>query len=127
MDQLDMFIKLGNLVVKVIALEIGGTWATYKIKEYRELKNWVQLDLDAHIYKLTHPEHIPAKIWDKQGKPIDLSPRTHTHAVEVLLKFTNKGKTRARIFNIQVGINAMRPHDQAEFDSDDGHLHLTRI
>jgi hypothetical protein len=31
------------------------------------------------------------------------------------------------MYNVQVGINTMRPIDEAEFDEDDGHLHLTRI
>src|SRR5207249_3206997 len=38
-----------------------------------------------------------------------------------------KGKTRVRLYNIQVGINTMRLPDQAQFDGHDGHLHLTRI
>ena len=47
--------------------------------------------------------------------------------MELLLKFTNKGSTRVRLYNIQVGINTMRPPGQAEFDKEDGHLHLTRM
>jgi hypothetical protein len=127
MDGFEIFTQIADLAVKIIALAIGGTWAIYKIKEYREFKNWIQLDLDASIYKLTQPEQAEAKTWDKKGEPVDLPPYIHTHAVEVLLTFTNKGKTRVRIFNIQVGINTMRPLGEAEFDKDDGHLHLTRI
>jgi hypothetical protein len=124
---LTFLFDLADLIVKIIALVIGGTWALYKIKEYREFKNWVQLDLDANIYRLAHPEHVGAKTWDKEGKPIDLPPSPKTHCVELLLKFTNKGRTRVRMFNIQVGINTMRPPNQTKFDKDDGHLHLTRI
>ncbi len=127
MNGSEIIFQTADLVVKIIALVIGGTWAMYKIKEYREFKNWVQLDLDANIYRLAQPEHVGTRTWDKDGKPVDSPPRPHTHAVELLLTFTNKGKTRVRMFNIQVGLNTMRPANQAKFDEDDGHLHLTRI
>jgi hypothetical protein len=47
--------------------------------------------------------------------------------VEILLKFSNKGKTRLRIYNAQIGINTMRDPAKTSFDEVDGHLHLTRI
>jgi hypothetical protein len=123
----DLVLKVLDLVVKTIALAVGAIWAIYKIDENRENKNWIQLDLNADVNKLTRTEHASAKTWDKEGNRVDVGPSALTHAVEVLLKFTNKGKTRVRIFNIQVGINTMRPPDQAQFDENDGHLHLTRI
>jgi hypothetical protein len=127
MSGLDIVIKVFDLVMKISVLFIGAIWAMYKIKEYRELKNRIQLDLNGRIYKLTRPEHTSAKTWSKNGDCVDSEPRTLTHAVEILLKFTNRGRTRFRIYNIQVGINTMRPPDQATFDAGDGHLHLTRI
>jgi hypothetical protein len=127
MNDLQIFIDFADLGVKIIALMIGATWAIYKINEYREFKNWIQLDLDANVFKLARPEETRARTWNKQGDPIDLALTKHTHAVEILLRFANKGKTRVRIFNIQAAINTMRPPDQAEFDEGDGHLHLTRI
>lgn len=127
MTELDIFFKSADLIIKVVALVVGAIWAVYTIRKYRELKNWVQLDLDTKIHTLSRPENAKALSWDKKGKRIELDAQTHTHAVEILLKFTNKGKTRVKMFNIQVGINTMRPPDQAQFDSGDGHLHLTRI
>jgi hypothetical protein len=53
MNDVEIFIKIADLAVKITALVIGGTWAVYKIKEFRGFKNWIQLDLDANFYKLT--------------------------------------------------------------------------
>jgi len=127
MDDYKVYFSLVDLTVKIIALIIGGTWAIYKIGEYRAFKSWIQLDLDANIYMLARPEEIRSKTWNENGEAVDLDTTKGTHAVEILLKFANKGKTRIKLFNIQVGLNTMRPPNQAKFDGKDGHLHLWRI
>lgn len=126
MDTFDIFFRIADILLKIIAL-VGGIWALYKVKEYRELKQRLQLDIDANLYKLSSPENVAAFTWDKEGKRISTSAQPRTHAVEVLLRFANKGLTRMRLYNIQVGINTMRPQNEVQFDEDDGHLHLTRI
>ena len=116
-----------DMAVKVLALIIGATWALYKIYEYREFKNCVQLDVGANIIRLNEPENASGKTWNKKGESIVSPNQKLTHAVEVTLKFSNKGKTRVKLYNIQIGINSMRPQGQAQFDKDDGHLHLMRL
>lgn len=125
-ETLGTFLRIADILLKLVAL-VGGIWALYKVKEYRELKQRVQLDISANLYKLSSPENVAAFTWDKEGKRISTPMQPHTHAVEVLLRFTNKGLTRMRLYNIQVGMNTMRPQNKAQFDKDDGHLHLTRI
>jgi hypothetical protein len=115
-----------DIFVKIAAL-LGGGWGVYKFVQYRELKQRIQLEIDAKLYKLTLPEETEAFTWDPQGNCKTDSAKPRTHAVEILLKFTNKGFTRMRLFNIKVGINTMRPHNEAQFDQGDGHLRLTRI
>lgn len=127
METFDVIVKLVDLIVKIAVLVIGGTWALYKYKEYRVFKKLVQLDLDATIYRLSEPENAQGKTWSKEGKPVELPNKEYKYAVEVLLNFSNKGKTRVKLFNIQLGINSMRQKNKAKFDKDDGHLHLTRI
>jgi len=125
-DALDVFLGIADILLKLVALT-GGIWALYKVKEYRELKQRIQLDINANLYKLSSPENVAGLTWDKKGKRTSTPVQPHTHAVEVLLRFTNKGLTRLRLYNIQVGINTMRPQNEVQFDEGDGHLHLTRI
>jgi hypothetical protein len=113
-------------LAELIAFVFGSGWAWFKIREYRQFKNWVELDLDSHVYKLDSPVEADAYTWTREGERITKSRRL-THAVEILLKFSNKGSTRLRLFNIQVGVNTMRAEAETQFDVGDGHLHLTRI
>ena len=131
MNQLTMpGLKDGIEVLKnlaeLIAFAFGAGWAWYKLREFRQFKNWVELEIDSNLYQLDSPIQAKTPTWDKKGN-VSTQDRLCTHAVEVLLKFTNKGSTRLRIFNIQLGINTMRPPEQTQFDAGDGHLHLTRI
>jgi hypothetical protein len=121
-----MYADLVDILVKLTVVA-GSAWAVYKFTQYRELKQRVQLDIDAKLYRLAAPEQVGTFTWDRQGKRVDAPAQPCTHAIEILLKFTNKGFTRLRLFNIQAGINTMRAHNEAQFDEDDGHLHLTRM
>jgi hypothetical protein len=115
-----------DILVKITVL-IGALWAVYKFVQYRELKQRIQLDIDANMHQLASPEQTEAFSWDRQGNRVTVPAQPRTHAIEILLKFTNKGFTRMRLFNIQIGVNTMRSQNEAQFDQDDGHLHLTRI
>lgn len=115
-----------NILVKITVL-IGTVWAVYKFVQYRELKQRIQLDIDANIYKLTSPEKTESFVWDKKGKCETISVQPHTHAIEIRLKFTNKGFIRMRLFNIQVGVKTMQLQDEAKFSEKDGHLYLKTI
>jgi hypothetical protein len=112
-----------------IALLLAGIWAIYKVSEYRELRTIMQLELDANLYKLASPVTASVPSWNKRGEREKIGPEPRSYVVEVLLKFSNKGRTRFRLFNAQIGINTMRDPAKAktEFDQTDGHLHLTRI
>lgn len=121
-----IYTAIVDILVKITIL-ISAFWAVYKFVQYRELKQRIQLNIDANMYELTSPEQAEAFNWDRQGNRVTVSGQPFTHAIEILLKFTNKGFTRMRLFNIQIGVNTMRPQNEAQFDQDDGHLHLTRI
>jgi uncharacterized protein YxeA len=95
-------------IVSILVIIIAGIWGFYKIKEYREFKQWIQFEIEANIYKLKTPtEKMDPFILEKDGKRRNTQPKKHTHAVEVVLKFTNKGKRRLRIYNIQTKISTM--------------------
>lgn len=114
--------------IQVVAVVAAGAWAVFKVREYRERKNLIQLHLDAHLYPLATPITVAPLTWKKgEGEPTILEPRTNAYAIEVLLRFINKGRTRFRLFNAQVGISTMRPPAETQFDEDNGHLHLTRV
>ena len=121
-DLADLF----DILVKTTLL-IGGFWGLYKFVRYRELKQRIQLEIDANIFRLSSPEDAEIINWDRDGNKLILPKQPCTHAIEILLKFTNKGFTRIRLYNIQIGINSMRPRNEAKFDQNDGHLHLSRI
>lgn len=84
------------------------------------------MELESHLYRLDSPVNADAFTWSRQGQRVTKSEHL-THVVEVLLKFSNKGPTRLRLFNIQVAVNTMRAAEDTKFDEGDGHLHLTRI
>jgi len=115
-----------DILVKITVI-IGAVWGFYKFFQYRELKQRIQLNIDANIYELTSPEQTKAFNWDRQGNRETVPVQPRTHAIEILLKFTNKGFTRMRLFNIQIGVNTMRLQNESQFDQNDGHLHLTRV
>jgi hypothetical protein len=110
----------------LIAFLFGAGWAWFKINEYRQFKNWIQFDVDARIFKLESLFEAKIFTWDKAGNRIE-KKLTCTHGIEVELTFTNKGSTRLRLFNIQLGLNTMRSSNDAQFDEGDGHVHLTRM
>ena len=114
--------------VQVAAVVAAGAWAVFKVREYRERKNLIQLDIDAHIYPLSTPITVAPRTWKKgDERPTIADPRAHPYALEVLLRFSNNGRTRFRLFNAQIGVSTMRPADETQFDEEDGHLHLTRV
>ncbi len=120
----EIILQTADIAVKIIALVVGVVWATLVLREY---KYRIQLDIDANLYKLSLPVEV-APFTRFSKKPVDdTSAKPHTYAVEVLLKFTNKGKVRFRLYNAQVGINTMRALSDTKFNDEDGHLHLTRI
>ena len=121
-----LYADIVDILVKITVL-MGALWAVYKFVQYRELKQRIQLDIDATMYRLASPEQAQAFDWDRRGDRVTVPVQPRTHAIEILLKFTNKGFTRMRLFNIQIGVNTMRPPNEAQFDQEDGHLHLTRI
>ena len=65
----ELSLKIIDLIVSILLLIIGCVWVLYKIKEYREFKYLIQLDLDANIVQLTLPEDVCSISWDKNGKP----------------------------------------------------------
>ena len=113
-------------IVSILVIIIAGIWGFYKIKEYREFKQWIQFEIEANIYKLKTPtEKMDPFILEKDGKRRNTQPKEHTHAVEVVLKFTNKGKRRLRIYNIQTKISTMPTEDVKRGEG--GYLSLRTI
>jgi hypothetical protein len=129
LPMLQRFVDLTEILKNLsalVAFVFGAGWAWFKIREYRQFKNWIELEVESHLYKLDSPVEANAFTWNRQGERTTKSQHL-THAVEVLLKFSNKGPTRLRLFNIQIGVNTMRAEGDTQFDEGDGHLHLTRI
>jgi hypothetical protein len=111
------------------AVVAGAFWGLREVKRYRQKMHIIQLDIDAHLYRLSSPLIAEAPTWERgQRQPTTLPARPYPFAVEVLLTFRNKGRTRFRLYNAMIGFNTLRPADQkVVFTSDDGHLHLTRL
>ena len=121
-------------IVSILVIGIAGLWGWYKINEYREFKQWIQFDIDANIYKLnTSTKEMKPFILEKDGTRRKTQPKKHTHVVEVVLKFTNKGKMRLRLYNIQTKISTMSTEDVRLGETEDvrlgeeGHLSLHTI
>ncbi len=127
MENFDVLRESVDLSVKILVLIVGAVWSIYKVVIYRSFKNSLQLDIGATIYPLNEPESISGITWDADGCRQQVPRNDHTYVVEVALKYANKGKTRVRLYNIQVGINTMRAKGEAKLDKSDGHLKLRRL
>ncbi len=119
----DLVLKTADISIKLVVLIVGMIWA---FKILREYKYRIQLDIGANLYKLKSPvETVPFTPFS--ATHTDAAKTSHPYAVEVLLKFANKGKTRFRLYNAKIKINTMPMDSHVEFDAERGHLHLTRI
>ena len=124
---------IAEIILAIITATIAvitAIWANYKFREYREFKYWIQFAIDANIYKLnTSTKEMKPFILEKDGTERKTQPEKHTHAVEVVLKFTNKGKKRLRIYNIRTKISTLPTENVrlAENKDEDGHLRLITI
>lgn len=115
-------------IIQIIAFLFGIVWAGYKIREFREFKQKIQFDVDANIYKLEEPITCCLKNYIKNNKDVCFAcsnPQEATHVVEVLLKFSNKGKKRFRLYNLQAIISTMP--DKIKIRDDDCGLSLKRM
>jgi hypothetical protein len=118
--------------IQAIAVVAAGIWALMEVKRYRQTKIIIQLEVDAHLYRLSPPITAEPLTWEEgQEEPTILSSRLHPYALEVLLIFHNMGRTRFRLYNAMIAVNALtssdrRPADQL-FSVTDGHLRLARI
>jgi hypothetical protein len=71
---------------ELVAFLFGAGWAWFKIREYRQFKNRVELELDSHLFSLDSPVDANAFTWNRKGERNTKNEHL-THAVEVLLKF----------------------------------------
>ena len=112
-------------IFPIIATVVGACFA---LRIYRKTKQWIQLDIDANLYKLSRPElDVTTYTRDQEGN-LGTIKQDCTHAVEVLLKFKNKGMIRFKLYNLQIFINTMQNHNEvAKCEEADGHLRLKRI
>jgi hypothetical protein len=122
-------------ILEITVIIIAGFWAWHKYREFREFKHWIQFDLDANIYPLSDNIETKSYDWDSDGN-LNESFETHTHLLELLFKFDNKGKTRVKIYNIQAEISTLPSQDpkdspiidleSIQLDKKDNHLKLCR-
>jgi hypothetical protein len=56
-----------DLCIKGVALTGGAVWGVYKIKEYREFRHLIQLDISTHLYKLHDAIETPSVTWNREG------------------------------------------------------------
>jgi hypothetical protein len=113
-------------VLEIIVIIIAGVWAIFKILEFREFKHWIQFEIDANIYPLRDNITTDSHFWDENYNALE-KQETFTHALEILFKFKNKGKTRIKIYNIQARISTLPPSNDISLSKSDGHLHLSHI
>lgn len=119
-------------ILSCIAFGLGGFWALYQFDLFRESKNIIQFELDANLFKLSYPRYEVIKNTlvnnEENNYSLLFIPKTKlTHAVEILLKLTNKGKTRFKLYNLQLKIKTMPEYNIVTIDNDDGHLKLKTI
>jgi hypothetical protein len=121
----DLIVKAADILIKLAVLIVGVIWAHKVLREY---KYRIQLDIDANLYKLKSPvEAVPVTPFEVT-RADTAAKISHPYAVEVLLKFANKGRTRFRLYNARIEINTMPDEDsQVKLDAERGHLHLKRI
>ncbi|MCB2184431.1 MAG: hypothetical protein KQH63_20585 [Desulfobulbaceae bacterium] len=136
-QQIKAVLEPFRIVVELLAFMIGAIWGYVKFREYRELKHFIQFDIDANIIRL--PQSVMANSVtyerDRSGnKKMEVLPEQELmYAVEVYLKFENKGKTRFRLYNAEVALNTMRDtgtHARsggAKFDKNTGRTVLKRL
>jgi tetratricopeptide (TPR) repeat protein len=118
--RVDNTIKFSDLITMILVF-IGTIWAYYRIKEYREFKHWIQFDMDANIYPLSKEITTKSYNWF-EGDKAEESKENHTHAIEVLFKFNNKGKTRIKVYNIQAEFSTSPEDKDKLLDKEEGHL-----
>lgn len=116
-----------DVALNILSIVAILTGAYFAVKIYRETKLWIQLDIDTNLYKLSNSEdNVTTFTRDRKGKLLTRKQKC-THALEVLLKFNNKGKIRFKLYNLQIGISTMRKPNQAKCRANDGHLSLINI
>lgn len=121
------YVQVASQLAQIMALAAAGVWAYYLRKEHRESMRWVEFHVSARLFKLNSPIKTQANTWLQDGKCSERLLDPATHAVEVYLKFTNRGKTQLKLFNVQVAILTMRAAAETKFDKDTGHLSLRRL
>jgi hypothetical protein len=111
----------------IFAIFVGGLWALKKYRDYRENKHWIQFDIYANTIKLQN-QIKPWICYSSEDIHHVRQLDQYAHAVELLFKFTNKGNTRVKIYNIRGKISTMPPPGKdVEISQEDGHLGLCRI
>lgn len=117
-------VEITKNLLEILVIFIAGIWALYKINEFREFKHWMQFDIDANIYPMSKSNYIERGYysWDKNGEREYKGQKRLTHVLEILFRFTNKGKTRVKIYNIQATIYTI--NSNMELDAEEGHLCL---
>jgi hypothetical protein len=89
-------------------------------------------EVDSHLYRLSPPLAAKPLTWKENQAAASILPcRLHPYALEALLIFHNVGRTRFRLYNARVAVNALPQLDQRRsdqfFSAEDAHLRLTRI
>jgi hypothetical protein len=107
--------------LEIIVIFIAAIWAIFKISEFREFKHWIQFEVDANIYPLDESIKSLSYEWDDKGERFSEN-KIFTHVLEILFKFTNKGKTRVKIYNIHAQISTLSQKGNDYLSKEDGHL-----
>lgn len=115
-------------IATVLGLLVGAWWAIVKRKLFRDMMHCIQFDVEAKLIRLKDSAK-GENIYTRKTK-IDeelIKECIFSHVVEVSLIYTNKGKTRFRLYNAMVHFNTMRPIAKTKIDTDIGYLKLQRI
>lgn len=112
-------------LLTIFAIIIGGFWAWKKFRQYRENKHWIQFDIGANTIKLEESVKPWTSLKNNNLEGLKLSD--YSYAIEIRFKFTNKGNTRVKIYNIRGRISTMPPLGKNAVYQKDGHLSLCTI
>ena len=52
LNSLKYWVELLKNAAELIAFVFGAAWAWFKIREFRQFKNWIELEIDSNLHKL---------------------------------------------------------------------------
>jgi hypothetical protein len=118
-----------DIVQILLALSalIAGVWAIFRFVIFREDKFWLEFDIVAEYKRIKNKVNCEKYFWEKNIDEIKIEKKDVSYFIETTLRITNKGKTRVRIYNMQIAIKTMNNTGDLLFSKEDGRIKLKTI